>query len=126
MWPVADGHPSVEMLMHDHRLTGQRIAPPCLFKLEDTIGEADGIVAGHRRLMLNAECPGQVFARGAYKRPAVLRCRHGKALIELSHVLLAQKAVCGLAIREPAEPQFLWQPRLPGTEAALASAPRLR
>src|SRR6202035_5144819 len=52
--------------------------------------------------------------------------RYLKMPVELGHITPAQKLIRLLHGSTSGQPQLLWQPPLPGAEAAFAAAPRLR
>jgi hypothetical protein len=70
VWPIADRHVPIQMLMDGHRTAGQGTAKPALLQLPVALGNRDGIVLGHHAFGLHGEDPVQV--RACRRRKAVL------------------------------------------------------
>src|SRR3974390_1546950 len=126
MRPVANTPAPLQVLVHGDVAARQRPAPSLPLDLQAQVLHAHRVVATHRALIVQREDLLQVAPWTASEGRAPLRRPHLKALIELGDVVLAQKAIGLLHRGDPAQPQLLRQPSLPGPEVALRTAPRLR
>jgi hypothetical protein len=62
VWPIADDHAAVQMLVNSDGLAGQRIAPARFIELEDAIFENERVVVVDCAFVLHAEDSVQIFA----------------------------------------------------------------
>lgn len=93
LWTVSNGESLVQVLVDFHTAASQGGAPTHRFNLQTQVLNAYRVVAVHGALELQREDQIQISAGTAHKCAATLRRRHLKASIELSHVVLAQKAI---------------------------------
>ncbi len=83
----------VQMLMDDDLASGQGGAPLGALDLHDQVVKAYGVVLVNRALVSLREDKLQVPVPAGYKRRTPLRCRNGKAAVELGDVVLTEKLV---------------------------------
>src|SRR5690242_10697136 len=124
MRSVADRHAPVQVLVNDHGLPGERVAPARLFELKDSILHKSRVVLIDCAFVLHAKDPIQILAPQAHKRTAFLSGFGRELAIELGYVLTAQELVGSLQIANPTQPEFLRQTPLPGTITAFHSSTR--
>ena len=96
VWPIADRHVSIQMLMDRHGAAGQRAAKPALLQLPIALRDRDGIVLGHHALGLNREDSVQVQGCGAAECGSFLCRGDRERLVEDRYILLPQKLVGAL------------------------------
>src|SRR6185312_14059819 len=119
----ADRDRLVRMLMDRYRLFRQAVSPTRLVDLPPLAADRHRVVLRHHTLGLHREDQVQVAPAASAKGRSPLLRRHRKLLIELSDISLPQKPVRFLQSPDPAQPQFLRQPILPGPEVPLRSPP---
>ncbi len=79
MRPVGETDASIQVLMNHDVAAGQRPSPLHPLNLKLQVLKADGVVAVHRPLKLQAEDQVQILPGTRQKRAAALRRRHLKA-----------------------------------------------
>src|ERR1019366_9360904 len=95
----------VEMLMDDHLASCQGGAPFGSLDLHDQVVKAYGVVSINCALESLREDHFQVPVPAGYKRGTTLRCRNGKAPVELGDAVLVEKLVGPFQSSDPAQSQ---------------------
>src|ERR1035441_7327533 len=112
--------------MDDHLASSQGGTPLGTLDLHDQIVKAHGVVVVDCALVSLREDQLQVPVPAGYERGTSLRCRNGKAAVELGDVVVIKKPVGSFQCSNPAQAQLLGKSSLPGGEVAFRAAPRLR
>src|SRR5579862_3965634 len=126
MWSKPDDDPAVQQLVDCHLAPAQRIAPACLFNLEDTIVQRYGVVWIHGAFVLDGKDPVQILTPRAYEGVAFTGRHNRESAVEFRLVLLTEKEVCLLHRGDLAQSQLLRQTTLPRAITPLHPPARLR
>ena len=109
-----EGQCLVQVLMDDRLASLQGMAPVGALELHHQVVKAYGVVSINCALESLREDHFQVPVPAGYERRSALRCRNGKAAVEVSDVVLVEKLVGPFQSSDPAQSQLLRQPALPG------------
>src|SRR5277367_5471443 len=120
----SNGYRAVQVLVNGHGLAGQRMFPATLLDLPPAIADSHGVVLTHNPFRVDREDPIQIPASAFTEGRSLFRRRHGKVLVELLDVVLAEETVGLLQIADAGQAQLLRQAPLPGGVVAFHVADR--
>ena len=120
---IAQTQRPIQMLMHRHRAAGQGSCASARVRSASEDSQSSRCCRDSRTLPLQTEDVVQIGFPARHKGTSRLLWLYLKTAIELSDVMLAQKAIGRLQGGAPRQPQLLWQAALPGGEVAARCVP---